>query len=263
MDISPTDPVAREAWLKRRREAAARRREGSPLLVPTGPVWVKLAYLMSPEVGLRQRDIGRLLNISEHSAGEALRRTKIQRDKAEKILALEPPWTNIGLMRRLQALSADGIPGWVIQQAQPGLRRTTMANIRQGFFLVPTSKEGQHHIPGRTGVQIVRAYDALAGKDPLTLGVNPRAVGLLRTRSRTQEAYVPSIFWDWDTIDDPKGFPDYTGGYCGTTNGSKKHSLMGVDVWEMDKGRARLFKACRACRNAQNEQKVAHRLENR
>lgn len=231
--LTPIQAKARKLSVIRGRDLRA----GMPHRVPAAPVLAYMAKLIS--LGMNYADIDRAANLPEGSAGNVKRGKNTIRETSDAIFAVTAPWSKIGLKRRLQALSADGISTSDLSEFS-GLSYSVLVDIR--------TKQDKRRTT--LGAQIVEAYTKLAGCDPVEkFGADPAETARLKTRAKSQ-GWPPSIFWDDDTIDDPDAFPDWTGA-CGTSHGITLHSQHGIKVIEPSPNGKYLkqYSNCAACRN--------------
>jgi len=169
--------------------------------------------------------------IAGHRAGVKGDRHPLQdifRENAESVMAIEPEIPKerggaminaIGTTRRVQGLAAIGYPvRWT---------RDVCGFAGQSFYLLAQGK--------RSVVFFSTAYriKALYEKHELDLhperhGISMQAVRLTKTYA-ARNGYLPPILWDWDTIDDPEGYPNYTG-FCGSQKGAQLHEQAGTEV---------------------------------
>lgn len=135
-------------------------------------------------------------------------------------------------LRRLRALTAEGIPAEVIATHMPGhtWSRTLRALMTKGAEFVHAS----------TVEDVRHAYDKLKGVTPEDLGVRPQHVRGAK-RKAAALGWAPVSCWDDDTIDDPAAIPEWTGA-CGTEEGYRIHIRETLDGNPMP--------PCEACRNA-------------
>lgn len=179
--------------------------------------------------------------IAGYRAGEKGKRhplKEIYRENAESVMAIEPEFPKdrggarvnaIGTTRRVQALAAMGYPvKWVGEQC--GFRGPTFNLIAQGR---------RQFVYFSTAYKIKKLYERLeTDPHPERHGIKLQSVNLAKSYAR-RNGYVPAILWDWDTIDDPEGFPDYTG-LCGTPTGAQAHR------------RKEILPVCEPCKHAYN-----------
>ncbi|AWY07530.1 helix-turn-helix DNA binding domain protein [Streptomyces phage LazerLemon] len=158
--------------------------------------------------------------------GQIYRIKEIFRENAESVMAIEPEVPTdrggarvnaIGTTRRIQGLAAEGFPiRWVGNQ---------IGTTSQTFYLTAWGKREMVYYS--TAWKIKTLYEKLENDlHPEAHGIDPGKAALARTYA-LRNGFVRPIFWDWDTIDDPDGFPDYTGA-CGTPQGSQAHRRKGI-----------------------------------
>lgn len=175
--------------------------------------------------GERRGDYGQLYKIQT-----------IFRENAESVMMIEPEIPTdrggtrvnaIGTTRRVQGLAALGYPvRW--QGEQVGF-------IGQTFYLTAQGKRKIVYFS--TAYKIKCLYEKLeTDPHPTAHGILPGKAALAQTIAE-RNGYIRPIFWDWDTIDDPEGFPDFTGA-CGTPQGSQAHR------------RKSILPVCRPCKDA-------------
>jgi hypothetical protein len=116
-----------------------------------------------------------------------------------------------GTLRRIQALVADGFPqSWMGERLSRDLAHLNYTLKAKPETIVPEFAS-----------EVEQFYRKYAGTNPQDHGVTPRNSAYARTVAR-KRGWAPSICWDWDTIDDPKAFPEWTGA-CGTAEGYRVH----------------------------------------
>lgn len=223
-----------QQWEKAREDRLA----GNPHVIPVGPTRDWIDHLVN-DFGMSMNDIGEASGVSHKTVYHVYKkaRTNVYSWVSEAIMAVDKPiYTKLGLQRRLRALTADGFNNETVAREfdmTPG----SVVAIRRG--------RGEHTTLFR---QIIEGYSRLAGADPLKYGMTVGGVSSCKTKAKKM-AYVPSIYWDEDTIDDSNAFPDWTGG-CGTKAGYTLHMNNDVRVIEWTPGgtRIREYAICRACR---------------
>lgn len=184
--------------------------------------------------GVRRGDYGQIYTIKE-----------IYRENAESVMAVEPEIPTerggarvnaIGTTRRIQGLAAEGFPvRW--QGEQVGF-------VGQTFYLTAQGKRQVVYFS--TAWKIKQLYEKLENDlHPEAHGIDPGKAKLARTYAE-RNGYVRPIFWDWDTIDEPDGFPDFTGA-CGTPQGSQAHR------------RKNILPICQPCKTALTEYRKERR----
>jgi hypothetical protein len=164
---------------------------------------------------------------------------EMYRENFESVMAIKPEIpvgkasarvNAIGSERRVQGLAATGFPvTW--QAHQIGSHSTT-------FNLLPLGR--RDFVYYSTAYKIRCLYEKLEMEtDPTLHGIPLASVRLTKTYA-ARKGFIPPIFWDYDAIDDPDGFPDYTG-QCGTHFGAQAHR------------RKDIMPVCGPCRDAYNE----------
>ena len=216
--------------------------------VDAQPVYAHLRYLQSCGMGLRAVAAAAGVDRRRLQAvltGRADRGTgpqeKVRPALAAAVLAVEPTLDTLaanalvgatGTTRRLQALVAVGWPQMHVA-AEMGWTPTNLTVLmNKPVVMVKTTR-------------LVRdVYARLWNGDPLAHGASVGGVG--RAKRRAAEAgWAPPAAWDEDTIDDPAGFPDWTG-MCGTAEGARHHYVHGIPL-------------CDPCRTARSRQRAERR----
>lgn len=216
----------RPAWNQERgRYADKMRKLGTPLLV-TQEEFTAAARLLEKarRYGMSDRMIGEQAGIPD-SLPSKVRRGKIRtmhRDSYERVMSLRPerPETSVsarrgkvgqgpmvestGTVRRMQALRADGFPGWLLGE-QLGVTYEAVAQL---------AKSHRPRVMRTTKADVARLYAELESKTPADFGIPPNVAGKCSTWAR-RAGYVPRSCWDPGTIDDPSAGPEWTGG-CGS-----------------------------------------------
>lgn len=159
-------------------------------------------------------------------------RKAISSSIAAGILAIPSGWSSdldwtaekslfaaIGATRRLQALYAIGIPVTTMAR-ESRLSKDSVNRLVSGQWV---------RLDGARVANIKAAYDRLWAA--------PGSNALTRQRAR-REGWAGPLHWNDESIDDPNGFPDWTGA-CGTPQGYQRH---GRD--------ASLPSACKPCKSA-------------
>lgn len=184
---------------------------GRPRHVPSVAAQAHLLRLQQD--GLSYMQISRACGVHPTSLGEIARgkRRHIQRRAAAAILAVPVGWNDtignvpaIGATRRTRALYAIGISRLVLA-AETGL-----------------SKDGINHLVNAEWetIDVRRMASILAAYNRLWLLPGDS----VKNRYRAQrEGWAGPLHWNDESIDDPDGFPDWTGA-CGTVKGYKLHS---------------------------------------
>lgn len=165
------------------------------------------------------------------------RRTGVAAATAERIMAVRASDYDgtlaglqipaLGVSRRLNSLRADGFS---IRYLAPPLNRTEQRVSQLAAMASPLVYSATHN-------EVSNLYDKLAGTDPLDV-LTSREVNRAKSYG-LKVGGVPSIYWDSDALDDPDGFPDYTGA-CGTVKGTGLHRREDIPL-------------CEPCRDARNE----------
>lgn len=230
----PGKPV----WSQERgRYADKMRKRGTPLLV-TRAEFEAAARLLEKarRYGMSDRMIGEQAGVPD-SLPSKVRRGKIKtmhRDSFVKVMSLKPErpkvtWSekrgkvgagpyvdSTGTVRRMQALRADGFPGWLLGE-RLGVSYEAVAQL---------AKSQRKVVMRTTRAAVARLYAELEGKTPQDFGVGSPQAGKCATFAR-RNGYVPRSCWDSDTIDDPKAEPEWTG-RCGTVYGWHIHQTEGI-----------------------------------
>lgn len=234
-ELTREDLALRAANNRKKRARIKDQQAGNPRYVSVQPVRDHIAYLRSR--GMNSKDIsvhsGILQNTVIHAESIAVSFVSSRVSKA--ILGVRPPWSSIGLARRLQGLSADGFSRDILSH-ELGMTKASICSIQ-------TTRRNRTEL----GELIVSGYNSLSGKNPEDYGATPGQISYSRKRARLS-GYAPTMCWDEDTIDDPDAWPEWTGG-CGTSKGSWLHTSHDIKVMEPDRrGSVREFAICRACR---------------
>jgi hypothetical protein len=171
---------------------------------------------------------------------------KVRPALAAAVLAVEPTLENLapsnlvsplGMRRRVQALVAMGWPQHHLA-AHLGMTPPNFGDMLR-----------REHALVRRVVAVRAMYDQLWRADPAEAGAT--AAGITRARRYAAERrWAPVGAWDDDTIDDPEGFPDWTG-QCGTPQGRGAHQRAGI------------LPVCQPCRTAYSERVRRLRAEAR
>ncbi|MFG3476429.1 hypothetical protein ACGF3K_14355 [Streptomyces sp. NPDC047980] len=160
---------------------------------------------------------------------------RVRPETALKILAVEPTLANLGARtpidgtgtrRRLQALVAMGWP-------QSALARRLGMN-RSNFGRTIVSEL----VAAGTARAAIALYDELWRLDPTAHGTADHRAAAARAYA-ADRGWPPVGAWDDDQIDDPAGFPDWTG-RCGTPEGRAAHYRIRVPVCQPCRTAARL-----------------------
>jgi hypothetical protein len=214
--------------------------------VPAGPAIVWRDHLRN--VGLSYPDIAKYAKrLGFYISPETIRKlgsrsSGVDPETERAILAVEPPWTEVGLQRRIKALCADGYPAWWI-----AYRMECAPDI-----LTRVCDTGRRPYQTEIAEAVCSVYEALAGNAPESMGVDPELAEETRA-TMTGLGYAPTLYWDYDTIDKPESFPNWTG-QCGTTAGANMHYRNDIQVVEIDEdGEPHTYAACAPCRAARYE----------
>lgn len=246
----------------REKYTAYLRRTGRPVRVPLDQAQSHLRRLHY-HYGMSCERLSELCSLSAGSISEIIRgerrnaekaklyqMAELYRVNAESVLAIQPePPKNrggtlvdaTGTTRRVQGLAAIGFPiQWVGEQC--GFSSRTFYRIGWGQRKL---------VYFSTAHKIRCLYEKLELEDPVAHGISSSRAKMSRTYAE-RNGYILPIYWDWDTIDDPQSFPDYTG-QCGTANGVYAHR------------RLEILPICQPCRDAynavNNERRKAKRAE--
>lgn len=230
--------------------AAYLRATGRPTRVPMAPAraWLRVLHF---QYGMSTVRLAELCTLSAPSISEIIKghrgstknrgyeMREMYRENFESVMAIEPEIPSdrggarvnaIGSERRVQGLAAIGFPvRWTgIQIGHTG----------PTFNLLPLGR--RQFVYYSTAYKIRCLYEKLEmDTDPTAHGI-PQASSRLAATYAARKGFVPPIFWDYDAIDDPDGFPDYTG-QCGTHFGAQAHR------------RKDIMPVCGPCRDAYNE----------
>jgi hypothetical protein len=206
------------------------------MLMDYGYGWKRIAQM----AGVGRGTVEKLLYGSQHRGMTPSK--GIRPETAAKLLAVHPDRERLGgavavdatgTRRRLQALVAAGWPQARLAARLGMLPSNFGVTLSSGQVLTSTARA-------------VRAlYDELWRQDPREHGVGARAYSRARNQAAARQ-WAPVGAWDDDQIDDPAGFPDWTG-HCGTPMGDNAHRRTGV------------MPVCQPCRDAY----VAYRREKR
>lgn len=190
---------------------ALERFAGRPRRVSALPVRRHIERLQ--QRGLTYAQIARASGLYASSIREIARgnRQHTNRKAAEAVFAVSAGCSvtdgnvsAVGVVRRLRALYAIGIAQLVLVEST-GLCRETIDDLVAGRW---------ERINVRRVAAVRAAYDRLW----MSPGTSVKA------RKRAQrEGWAGPLHWDDASIDDPDGFPDWTGA-CGTPKGYKQHS---------------------------------------
>lgn len=183
---------------------------GKPRHVPASPSQDHLLRLQ--QRGLSYMQISRACGVHPTSLGEIARgkRHRISRKAETAILAVPIDWVDtignvpaIGAVRRVRALYAIGVSRLTLV-AETGFSKDSINHLASGRW---------EAIDVRRMIVVRAAYDRLW-----------RSPGSsVKNRYRAQrESWPGPLHWNDESIDDPDGFPDWTGA-CGTPQGYKRH----------------------------------------
>jgi hypothetical protein len=226
------------------------RANGNPTRVPIGPARAHLRMLHF-QYGMSTVRLAELCTLSAGSISELIRGERgsvknqsypmkeMYRDNFESVMAIRPEVpadkggarvNAIGSARRVQGLAAIGFPvKWTGSQ---------LGFVGPTFNLLALGK--RQFVYYSTAYKIRGLYEKLElATDATQFGVRQQSARLAATYA-ARKGFVKPIFWDFDMIDDPDGFPDYTG-QCGSQFGAQAHRRKGI------------FPVCQPCRDAYNE----------
>ena len=231
---------SRPVWdLSRARYADKMRELGTPLMV-TPEEFAAAADLLAKarKYGMSDAMIGDQVGVP-HSLASKVRRGCIKtmhRESYERVMTLRPqkPGTtqsekrgkvgsgpsveSTGTVRRIQALRADGFPGWLLgQQLGVSYEATSQLAKQQRTTVLATTRNA-----------VASLYRDLDGKTPGDFGIPPNVASKCSTWA-LRAGYAPRSCWDPDTIDDPEEIPQWTG-RCGTWWGWHIHRRDGVPM---------------------------------
>jgi DNA-binding transcriptional regulator YiaG len=229
-----------QAWDRQRQRYAEKMRElGTPLLV-TPQEFEQAARLLkrARQYGMSDRMIGEQTGVHDSLPSKVRRGriTTIHRDTFERIMRMRPerPVTFVsggrgkvgtgpqvsptGTIRRVQALRADGFPGWLLGE-RLGVSYEAVAQL---------ARSGRKSVMATTRADVARMYAELEGKRPEDFGVGAPQAAKCATWAR-RAGYVPRSCWDSDTIHDPSAQPEWTG-RCGTPFGILIHERDEIPV---------------------------------
>lgn len=125
----------------------------------------------------------------------------------------------LGASRRLCALQYDGFTfSFIADYWGKHLQEVSaIANLKHPQVLATTH------------VQVAQIYDKLAGVKPSDMGVNDWQAKHAVTYAARRPGMAPSIYWHDESLDDPDGFPDWTGA-CGERRGRALHEQEGIPM---------------------------------
>lgn len=213
------------------------RKRGTPLMVTQGEFDAVVRLLAKARrYGMSDRMIGEQVGVHATLPSKIRRgdTKKIHRDTYNKLIKLRPqrpdtnyfesrgkvgsgPYVNsTGTVRRMQALRADGFPGWFIGE-RLGVTYEAVSQL---------ARSARPRVLETTRADVAELYADLAGKRPEDFGITQHTIGRCTTLARRQ-GFVPRSCWDPATIDDPAAEPEWTG-YCGTPLGRMVHARDGI-----------------------------------
>jgi hypothetical protein len=216
--------------LRRDKEYRVNRERGLLILVPVTVSQNHLRHLHHT-YGMSCHRLGELAGLPAGLIAAIIRDVSapmrhVRPETEAKILAVQPENPSgiggtrtlaIGTTRRLQGLAALGYPlAWQAEQLgidKRSLQRYVAGERKTAFFSTVLAVRG-----------LYEKYEN--DHDPLAHGVTSRAMTACLHAARVN-GYVKPIFWDWETLDDPEGFPDWTG-KCGTPSGFQEHRRRAV-----------------------------------
>lgn len=245
--------TALESRNARHKYARYLRATGRPTRVPVGPARQHLrtlyfgygmsSTLLAKRCDMAQSTISEIILGRRNNRGVMVPVKEIYREKEASILAIKPesPTTKggalilgIGSTRRLQALVAAGYPvKWLADQI--GNQSSNFSDLVKGK---------QKRVQYSTAHRVRELFEKYETADPLDTGIPVANFRKARTVA-IRNGYVGAMLWDWDTIDDPDGFPNWTG-YCGSPTGYQHHVNQGLPV-------------CQPCRDAKAVAQAAWR----
>lgn len=225
------------------------RKQGRATQIPIGPARAYLRHLHHT-YGMSSGMLAEQCTLSESSITEILAGHRagvkgdrhplkdIFRENAESILKIEPRYPTgrggarvnaVGTTRRVQALAAWGYPViWTGEQC--GFRGPTFNLVAQGR---------RQYVFFSTALKVRELYEVLeTDPHPERHGIKRQSINLAKNAAR-RNGFLPPTVWDWESLDDPEGFPDFTG-RCGTPSGQAAHYRLGI------------LPACEPCKHASN-----------
>lgn len=230
------------------RRARARRKldicRGLRQRVPAEPTRVHIGRLLLAGVSVREmaeQSGAAHTTISRIRSGAAM---TIWRSTADAVLGIRLPEMArpgglsyvpaVGSVRRLQALAARGFTLTAVAGALECSTRLV--------FMVRSGKRRSVHV--ETHQAVARLYERWWNADPVENGVAPDRVKACIGNAR-QHGWASSGHWDDEALDDPAGFPDWTGA-CGTSKGYTRHRKnIGVPL------------PCQPCKDAEAARRAA------
>jgi hypothetical protein len=212
MTTRPDRPIHQDSARRKRRAYLAAQGVNTK---GTAPDRAAARILALQNKGWSLREIERATGTSRCAMRGILHNTRpyIRWETEQKILSLpvQPPRAqhygvpSLGTARRIQALYAAGHPLTLIAQ------RCSLA----APFLSEVANGRKPTLSSETVATIRQVYDDLSMKTGPSL--------CLRTRARNK-GWAGPLHWDEEAIDDPAGFPDWTG-HCGTAGGWLLHTV--------------------------------------
>lgn len=196
------------------------------------PVRVHIRHLQSCSMGLRT--IAAAANVDRKRLQGVLNgrpdrgtgpQEKVRPALAAAVLAVEPTLENLapatlisplGTLRRVHALVAVGWPQRHLA-AHLGMRPTNF-----GAMLACD------HVLVRRALEVRAMYEALWRADPAEHGATKGGIERAK-RYAAERRWAPVGAWDDEAIDDPAGFPDWTG-HCGSHRGYDIHRSLGIPI---------------------------------
>ncbi|BFP50105.1 hypothetical protein KCMC57_64730 (plasmid) [Kitasatospora sp. CMC57] len=196
-------------------------RQGIYQHVPAGPTRRHIEKLVL--AGMSVMEVSALSGIA-HTTISLVRREvsdTVLRTTADALLGVAVPlqragsgltsWPAVGTMRRLQALAIRGFTLPAIAE-ELGCSRRRIFMIRSG---------GRARVRVETHLAVLALYNRWWNADPTEFGV-PRDRAAACISNALAHGWASSGHWDEEAIDDPSGFPDWTGA-CGTAKGYRLH----------------------------------------
>lgn len=127
----------------------------------------------------------------------------------------------LGTRRRLGGLWRDGYP-------MPFLSDALDYGNRRYIQSVVIGEKASSYVRAKTRRDVEALSEKLVGTTPEAFGIEPRKVKFCQTFA-IKRGLVPSHCWDFETIDDPAAFPEWTG-ECGTPNGALIHERESIPL---------------------------------
>jgi hypothetical protein len=235
-------PVALQTLEQRRHVKMARIRwaKGISAYVPAEASRKHIVSLYH-RYGMSCRRIAELSGLTTGEISELLRGTRgpsrdrsnpvhsVLRATEQKVLSVQPEEPKqsgygarvnaIGSIRRVHGLAVLGYPlTWQAEQMGSHLRNTqALAAGERKAVTYPTAKR----------IRVVYQRFEMEPQ-PLRHGVPLKAMKIAQAVARSH-GYVAPIYWDWDSIDDPDAFPNFTG-MCGGLKGVLLHEQEGSEL---------------------------------